>query len=81
MTVRCPLEVTRRPEKRSCDNAAHGVLAGEDLAGRATGAVELLEWDQLLVRCDLEHGVGGRVDNPLAVLLVLLAELQDHLRP
>ena len=47
----------------------------------ATGVVELLERDRLLVRGDLEHRVGGRVDDPLARLLVLLAELLDHLGP
>ncbi len=37
--------------------------------------------NRLLVRCDLEHGVGGRVDDPLPGLLVLLAVLLDHLGP
>ena len=47
----------------------------------AAAVVELLERDRLLVRGDLEDGVGGRVDDPLARLLVLLAELLDDLRP
>ncbi len=42
--------------------------------------VELLERDRLLVGGDLEDGVGGRVDDPLARLLVLLAELVDDVR-
>ena len=47
----------------------------------AAAVVELLERDRLLVRGDLEDRVGGRVDDPLARLLVLLAELLDDLRP
>ena len=43
--------------------------------------VELLERNRLLVRRDLEDGVRRRVDDPLAGLLVLLAELLDDLRP
>ncbi len=41
--------------------------------------VQLLERDRLLVRRDLEDRVGGRVDDPLARALVLLAELLDDL--
>ena len=79
MPVRRALVVARRPEERAGDDAADGVLAGQDLARRATGVVQLLERDRLLVRGDLEHRVGGRVDDPLAGLLVLLAVLLDHL--
>ena len=79
--VRRALVVPGRPDERPGDDAADGVLAGQDLARRATGVVELLERDRLLVRGDLEHRVGGRVDDPLAGLLVLLAELLDHLGP
>ena len=79
VAIRGSLVSSRRPQKRACDHAADGVLAGEDLARAPTGVVELLERDRLLVRGDLEHGVGGRVDDPLARLLVLLAVLLDHL--
>ena len=44
-------------------------------------AVQLVEGDRVHVRCDLEDGVGRRVDDPLAGPLVLLAELLDDLRP
>ena len=47
----------------------------------AAAVVELLERDRLLVRGDLEDGVGRRVDDPLPRLLVLLAELLDDLGP
>ena len=77
--VRRPLVVPRRADERAGDDAADGVLAGEDLARGPAGVVQLLERDRLLVRRDLEDGVGRRVDDPLAGLLVLLAELLDHL--
>ena len=77
--VRRALVLPRRPEERAGDDTPDGVLAGEDLARRAAGVVELLERDRLLVRSDLEDRVRRRVDDPLARLLVLLAVLLDHL--
>ena len=79
--VRRALVVPRLADERPGDHPADGVLAREDLARDAAGVVELLERDRLLVRGDLEDGVGRRVDDPLAGLLVLLAELLDDLRP
>ena len=73
------LVVPRRAEEGSRDDAADGVLSRQDLARRAAARVQLLERDRLLVRGDLEDGVGRRVDDPLARLLVLLAVLLDHL--
>ena len=81
VAVRRALVVARLADERPRDHAADGVLAGEDLARDPAGLVELLERDRLLVRGDLEDRVGGRVDDPLARLLVLLAELLDDLRP
>ena len=79
MPVGGALVVARRAEEGACDDAADRVLAGEDLARHAAPRVQLLERDRLLVRGDLEDGVGGRVDDPLARPLVLLAVLLDHL--
>ena len=81
VAVRRALVVPGLADERPRDHAADGVLAGEDLAGDAAAVVELLERDRLLVRGDLEDRVGGRVDDPLPRLLVLLAELLDDLRP
>ena len=78
--VRRALVVPRLADERPCDHAADRVPPGEDLARDAAPVVELLQRDRLLVRRDLEDGVGGRVDDPLARLLVLLAELLDDLR-
>ena len=61
------------------DHAPDRVLPGEDLASRARGLIQLLERNRLLVRGDLEDGVGRRVDDPLARPLVLLAQLLDDL--
>ena len=79
--VRRSLVVPGLAGERPRDHAADGVLAGQDLARRLAGLVELLERDRLLVRGDLEDGVGRRVDDPLARPLVLLAELLDDLGP
>jgi hypothetical protein len=57
------------------------VLAGQDLAGDLAAVVQLVERDRVHVRRDLEDGVGGGVDDPLAGPLVLLAQLLDDLRP
>ena len=79
--VRRPLVVARLADERAGDHAPDRMPAREDLAGDAAAVVELLERDRLLVRGDLEDRVGGRVDDPLPGLLVLLSELLDDLRP
>ena len=56
------------------------MLAGQEVARDPARLVQLVERHGLLVRRDLEHGVRGRVDDPLARLLMLLAELLDDLR-
>ncbi len=81
MPVRRPHVVARLARERPRDHAPDRVLAGEDLARCAASLVELLERDRVLVRRDLEDRVGGRVDDPLTRLLVLLPELLDDLRP
>ena len=78
--VRRALVVAGLSDERPGDHAPHRVLAGEDLARLPAALVQLLERNRLLVRRDLEDGVGRRVDDPLARLLVLLAELLDDLR-
>src|SRR5918994_313858 len=79
--VRRARVVPRLAGERAGDHASDLMLAGEDLARGPARLVELLERDRLLVRGDLEDGVGRGVDDPLARLLVLLAELLDDLRP
>src|SRR5438034_4529598 len=81
VAIRRPLVVAGLADERPGDDAADRVPSGQDLARDATTVVELLERDRLLVGGDLEHGVGRRVDDPLACLLVLLAELLDDLGP
>ena len=79
--IRRPFVVARLAGERPCDDAADGVLSDQDLARGPAAVVQLLERDGLLVRGDLEDRVGGRVDDPLAGLLMLLAELLDDVRP
>src|SRR5581483_2037381 len=81
MPVRRARVVARLANERSRNDAADGVLAREDLARVAAGLVELFERHGLLVRRDLEDGVGRGVHDPLARLLMLLAELEDDVRP
>ena len=65
--------------ERPCDHPADGVLPFENVPRDLAGVEELLERNRLDVRRDLEDRVGGRVDDPLARDLVLLAELLDDL--
>ena len=81
VAVRRPLVVPRLAVEGAGDDPTDGVLAGQDLPRDPATGVELVERDRLLVRGDLEHRVGRRVDDPLAGPLVLLAELLDDLRP
>ena len=76
-----PRVAARLTYERPGDHSADRVLAGEDLSRDPAGLVELLERNRLLVGRDLEDGVGGRVHDPLAGALVLLAELVDDLGP
>ncbi len=81
VAVRRALVVAGLAGERTCDDAADRVRPREDAARDLAGRVQLVERDRLLVRGDLEHRVGGGVDDPLARLLVLLAELLDDVRP
>src|SRR5262249_54394375 len=81
VTVRGADVVAGLTGERPRDHAPDGVFPGEDLACRPAALVQLLERNGVLVRRDLEDRVGGCVDDPLAGLLVLLAELLDDLRP
>ena len=79
--VRRPVVAPRLTFERPGDDAADRVLAGQDLAGDLATVVQLVKWDRVHVRRDLEDGVGGGVDDPLAGALMLLAQLLDDLRP
>src|SRR6476620_5595518 len=81
MTVRRALIVPGLAHEGPRDHAADGMLAGENLPRAARGGIELFKWNRLLVGCDLEHRVGGGVNDPLACSLMLLAELLNDLRP
>src|SRR5687768_16495831 len=81
MSVRRALVVAWLADERPGDDASDRMAAREDLARGTTAVVQLLERDRLLVRGDLEDRVGGRVDDPLLRLLVLLAEFLDDLGP
>src|SRR5919206_2597258 len=79
MAVRRANVVPGLTAKRPGNDPAHSVLAGEDLARVSAGCVQLVKWDGLLVRGNLEDGIRGRVDDPLARSLVLLPQLLDDL--
>ena len=68
-----------RADEGPRDDAPDGVRAAQLLARDAAGGVQLVERDDLLVRGDLEDGVGRRVDDPLARPHVLVAEALDDL--
>ena len=64
--------------ERPRDHAPDGVLALHDLARHRAGGVELGGRDLVDVRGDLQHRVGGGVDDQVPRLQVLLAEVVDH---
>ena len=79
--VLAALRALERPglaPERARDHAADGVLALHDLARDGAGGVELGGRALVDVRGDLQHRVGGRVDDQVAGLQVLLAEVVDH---
>ena len=61
------------------DDAADAVLAAQDLAGDAAVFIELLQGNDILVRRDLEHGVGRGVDDQVASFHMLRAVFLDDL--
>ena len=79
VAARGALERARLADERPRDHAPDRVLAGHDLARLLAVRVELLDRHDLLVRGDLEHRVGRRVDDQIAGLHVLGAEVGDHL--
>ena len=65
---------------RARDDAADAVLTLHDLARHAAVFVELLDRHIVLMRCNLQHAVGRRVDDQCARLLLLAAVVVDDLR-
>ncbi len=49
-----------------CDDAADAVLAREQFTRDAAAAVEFVKADVRLMRGNLEHAVGGRIDDELS---------------
>ena len=78
MRLKCPLP---RAEERPRDDAADVVLAAHQLARDRADAPQLLDRNDLLVRRDLEDGVGRGVDDRRAGAHVLFAELVEDHRP
>ena len=72
------LERARAAPERARDHAPDGVLAAHDLARGLAGGVQLGLRHLVLVRGDLQHRVGRRVDDQVARAQVLLAEVVDH---
>ena len=79
VAVRCPFVVAGLTDEGAGDDTSDRMAPCQDPTRGAAALVQLLEGNRLFVRCDLEHGVRGRVDDPLPGLLVLLAELLDDL--
>lgn len=62
------------------DDPAHAVLAHQDFPGDAAILIQGLQGHHVLMGGDLEHGVGGGVDDQVAGLAVLIAVLLNDLR-
>ena len=78
MTARCAGEVGGAvAHERAGNDAAHAVFAGQQLPRLCADLVQLFHRDDGLVRSDLEHTVGGGVDDECAGFHVLLAVVAD----
>src|SRR5581483_7721147 len=77
--IRGPDEAPGLARERPRDDAAHGVVAGQDLARSPAPVIEDLERDDVDVTRDLEDGVPARVDDRATGSEVLLTELRDDL--
>ena len=75
-----PAVVTGLALEGARDHPADGVGALQLAACHAARRVQLVDRDDVLVRGDLEHAVGRRVDDPAAGPAMLVAELLDDLR-
>src|SRR5207249_1383723 len=68
-------------DERTRDHAGDVVGRNQDLARGPAGIVQLLEWNSLFMRRNLEYRVGGRIHDPRTGALVLFAILCDDRRP
>ena len=69
----------RRPDKRPGDHAANAKAVDDDAVGGLAHPVQLGHWHDVLVRGNLEHAVGGGVNDGLAGGDVRVAEPLDDL--
>ena len=67
------------PHKRSGNDAADAVLPGEQLPRLGTDLIELFHRDKGFVRSDLEHAVGGGVNDERPGPEMLLAVVADDI--
>ena len=77
VTIRCALERARQADERPRDHAPQAQALDANVVGRLAPLVELRHGHDAFVRGDLEHAVGGRVDDREAGLHVLGTELVD----
>src|SRR5436309_11524729 len=69
--------MARRADEWSCDNATHGVIAGEHVPGKLADMVELIERDDILVSGDLEDAIRRGVEDGATGAHVLIAQFFD----
>ena len=67
------------PHKRSGNDTADAVLPGEQLPRLGTDLIELFHRDKGFVRSDLEHAVGGGVNDERTGPEMLLAVVADDI--
>ena len=68
------------PHERAGNHAPDAQITREHLAGNAAHLVQLLAGENRLVAGNLEHAVGGRVDNRRALRQMLLAQFVQNRR-
>ena len=74
-------EGPRLSHERARDDAPKSVPRNREIEGDRADAVLLFDRNDVLMRGDLKHAVGRRIDDGLAGAHVLRAEILDNLRP
>jgi hypothetical protein len=74
-----PMEAAGRPLERPRDHAPHTVFTAHDAPRRLARRIEIRLGQNVDVRRELQHRVGRRVEDHLARVQVMTAEVLDHL--
>ena len=77
MAVSRSCEIAGLAYKGSCDHSSYRMISAHDFTGLFADFVKLFKRNDLFMSCDLENAVSGCIDDELAGLHVLFAEVAD----